>query len=66
MTTTIPLTLAALDTLPEREACALLESCCGSREWVRQMAAARPYREVDDMLYCASDCPSFRINSPSK
>jgi 2-oxo-4-hydroxy-4-carboxy-5-ureidoimidazoline decarboxylase len=41
---------AALDALPEEEARRALLAVCGSREWARRMAAARPFESPDRML----------------
>ena len=39
-----------LDTLPREEVEAELLSCCGSRAWARQMAHARPFRDMGQLL----------------
>lgn len=39
------MTLEALNRLPEPEAYAALERCCGSARWVRAMLAARPFAD---------------------
>jgi allantoicase len=39
-----------LDTLPREEVEAELLSCCGSRAWARQMAHARPFRDMSQLL----------------
>lgn len=35
--------VSAFDALPDHEAALLLESCCGSRAWVQEMLAHRPF-----------------------
>jgi OHCU decarboxylase len=50
----VTVTLGELNVLPPREAETLLLACCGSRAWARGVVAARPYRNVDDLL-AASD-----------
>jgi OHCU decarboxylase len=49
------LTLPELDALPASDAEPLLESCCGSRAWVRGMLARRPFGDVDALLRAAHD-----------
>jgi OHCU decarboxylase len=46
----VTLTLRELNLLSTNEAEALLLACCGSRAWARDVAARRPYRNVDDLL----------------
>ena len=41
--------LERLNELPPREAEALLLSCCGSREWARQLAAERPFGSAEEL-----------------
>ena len=41
---------AALDALPEDEARRALLSVCGSQEWARRRAAARPFATAGEML----------------
>ena len=43
------MTLEELNLLPEREAAAALERCCGARAWVAAMCAARPFRDSADL-----------------
>lgn len=38
------MTLEALNALPEPEARAALERCCGARAWTERVCAGRPYR----------------------
>ena len=47
--------VSLLDRLPEAEAALLLESCCGSRAWVRGMLARRPLATLDALLVAADD-----------
>lgn len=42
--------LATLNGLPRVEAEAAFRDCCGSDEWARKMAAARPFRLVEDLF----------------
>jgi len=44
-----------LDTAAVDEARALLQQCCGSREWVERMSARRPFGSRDAMLQAARD-----------
>jgi 2-oxo-4-hydroxy-4-carboxy-5-ureidoimidazoline decarboxylase len=39
-----------LNTLPLEELAAELEACCGSRRWVREVLARRPFRDRDALL----------------
>ena len=41
--------LERLNTVPAKDAEARLLSCCGSREWARRLAAARPFRDVEEL-----------------
>jgi OHCU decarboxylase len=41
--------LERLNELPFREAEALLLSCCGSREWARQLSAERPFGSAEEL-----------------
>ena len=45
--------LASLNHLPLREAENNLRDCCGSAEWARRMAAARPFAMLDDLYRAA-------------
>jgi 2-oxo-4-hydroxy-4-carboxy-5-ureidoimidazoline decarboxylase len=47
--------VSLLDRLPEPEAALLLESCCGSRGWVRGMLERRPFGGLDALLAAADD-----------
>jgi 2-oxo-4-hydroxy-4-carboxy-5-ureidoimidazoline decarboxylase len=47
--------VAAFDALPEHEAAPLLESCCGSHEWVQGMLARRPFGTLRRVLEAADD-----------
>jgi 2-oxo-4-hydroxy-4-carboxy-5-ureidoimidazoline decarboxylase len=49
------LTLAQLNALPVTDAAPLLASCCGSRAWVTQMLARRPFEDVPALLNAAED-----------
>ena len=49
------MTVAELDALPPSRAAPLLESCCGSDEWVRHMLARRPFGSMDALLHAADD-----------
>ena len=44
------LTLRKLNTLPAPDAERELLACCGSRAWARQVAAGRPYSDLDALL----------------
>jgi 2-oxo-4-hydroxy-4-carboxy-5-ureidoimidazoline decarboxylase len=48
-------TVAELDALPAAEAAPLLESCCGSSEWVRRMLARRPFGSAEALLAAADE-----------
>jgi OHCU decarboxylase len=50
----VTLTLAQLNALPPAAAERELLSCCGSRAWARQVAAARPFADVESLLDAAS------------
>jgi OHCU decarboxylase len=39
-----------LNHLPADEASAALLDCCGSARWAREVAALRPFRDVDELL----------------
>ena len=41
--------LERLNAVPAKEAEAQLLSCCGSREWARRMADARPFRDAEEL-----------------
>jgi OHCU decarboxylase len=41
--------LERLNAVPADEAEARLLSCCGSREWARRLAAARPFRDAGEL-----------------
>lgn len=45
--------LERLNALPRGEAEESLLSCCGSREWAKRMAAARPFASGDDLAETA-------------
>jgi len=45
--------LERLNALPSDQAEAELRACCGSTRWAREMAARRPFDDVDDMLAVA-------------
>ena len=47
--------VAAFDALPEHDAAAFLESCCGAHGWVRGMLARRPFVTVRRVLDSADD-----------
>lgn len=49
------LPVARFDSLREREAAPLLESCCGSRAWVRGLLGRRPLVTLDALLAAADD-----------
>jgi OHCU decarboxylase len=42
--------VAAFDALPQHDAAAVLESCCGSLAWVQAMMARRPFRALSRLL----------------
>jgi 2-oxo-4-hydroxy-4-carboxy-5-ureidoimidazoline decarboxylase len=44
-----------LDALPDAEAAALLESCCGAAEWVRRMLARRPFGTREALFAAAEE-----------
>ena len=44
------MTIDHLNALPSDEAERELLTCCGSREWARRMAAARPFASVDELM----------------
>jgi OHCU decarboxylase len=46
-------TLERLNSLPSDEAESELLKCCGSKAWVRQMSAARPFLSLDELLETA-------------
>jgi 2-oxo-4-hydroxy-4-carboxy-5-ureidoimidazoline decarboxylase len=50
----VTLTVAELDALPAQDAATLLESCCGSREWVRRMLIRRPFGTTTALLDAAA------------
>ena len=43
-------TLSELNAFPPSEAERQLLTCCGSRAWAREVAACRPYRDVEALL----------------
>ena len=47
------MTLEELNRLPLGEASAALERCCGASAWVKQVCAARPFRERGELLGAA-------------
>jgi OHCU decarboxylase len=47
--------LDRLNALPAADAERELLTCCGSRAWARRMAAARPFRDADELLARADD-----------
>lgn len=49
------MTLTELNALDEQAATELLHRCCGSRRWVQEMAAARPFATVDQLLRKAEE-----------
>ncbi|HTO90095.1 MAG TPA: 2-oxo-4-hydroxy-4-carboxy-5-ureidoimidazoline decarboxylase [Candidatus Sulfotelmatobacter sp.] len=54
------MTLAQLNALTDAEAHAALERCCGSACWVREMMAARPFKDVR-ALHAAADRAFARL-----
>ena len=42
--------VATFDALPDYDAAPLLETCCGSRAWIREMLAHRPFRSLMRIL----------------
>jgi OHCU decarboxylase len=46
--------LDQLNAMPAPDAEALLQTCCGSQNWVHRMAESRPFRDLDD-LYDTSE-----------
>jgi OHCU decarboxylase len=59
----VTLTLAQLNALPRDEAERQLLTCCGSRAWAREVAAGRPYADLDSLL--AAGDRVWRALSPS-
>lgn len=55
MTYPIYKNLAWLNDLPQDEAEATFLDCCGSQEWARRMAAARPFAMLEDLFSAASE-----------
>ncbi|HXG00404.1 MAG TPA: 2-oxo-4-hydroxy-4-carboxy-5-ureidoimidazoline decarboxylase [Bacteroidota bacterium] len=49
------MTLTELNALDEREVMELFRRCCGSRRWVQEMAAARPFATVDQLFRRAEE-----------
>ena len=47
--------LGRLNALPVDEAEAELRRCCGSREWARQVAAARPFPSPDALMHTSDE-----------
>ena len=47
--------VSVFDRLPEPEAALMLESCCGSRAWVRGMVQRRPLATLGALLAAADD-----------
>lgn len=47
--------LAWLNDLSKNEAISAFLSCCGSQEWARRMAAARPFPMLEDLFRTAED-----------
>lgn len=43
-----------LNAMPAPDAEAMLQTCCGSRAWVRRVAGSRPFQDLDD-LHATSD-----------
>jgi len=42
--------VATFDALPDYDAAPLLETCCGSHAWIREMLAHRPFRSLMRIL----------------
>ena len=55
MTERAPVSVAELDAMAASEAAPLLESCCGSGEWVRRTLERRPLGSVDALLRAADE-----------
>lgn len=47
--------VAAFDALPEHEAAAFMQSCCGATAWVQAMVARRPFGTLQRVLDAADD-----------
>ncbi|HJY27901.1 MAG TPA: 2-oxo-4-hydroxy-4-carboxy-5-ureidoimidazoline decarboxylase, partial [Pyrinomonadaceae bacterium] len=47
--------LAGLNSLSAHEAAKELLQCCGSKRWARQMADARPYDNLADVIARANE-----------
>ena len=47
--------LAWLNSLPADEAARQLLQCCGSKRWARQVADARPYHDLEDLIARANE-----------
>jgi OHCU decarboxylase len=45
--------LEHLNSLPPSEAESLFRDCCGSNAWARKMAAARPFDDLDHLIFNA-------------
>lgn len=50
MPTNLQTDFERLNLLPASEAESELLKCCGSKEWARQVAAARPFESVDELI----------------
>jgi OHCU decarboxylase len=55
MTERAAVSVADLDVMPAAAAAPLLDSCCGSREWVRRMLGRRPFGSADALLRSADE-----------
>ena len=53
------MTLDQLNRLPDADARAAFERCCGASRWVDAMCAGRPYRDTTSLLAAAAPCCSW-------
>ena len=51
----MPNDLARLNSLPAEEAVQELLQCCGSKRWAAEIAASRPYPDIDTLIGSAND-----------
>jgi 2-oxo-4-hydroxy-4-carboxy-5-ureidoimidazoline decarboxylase len=57
------MTLDELNALPEAEARAALERCCGARAWVERVCAGRPFRSPAG-LFAAAERAADKLRPP--
>lgn len=51
----VTISLAELNALPPAEAAKVLAECCGSSQWVEEMAARRPFKSKEAALGAANE-----------